>query len=948
MPKTLDLKSTLNLPRTTFPMKANLAQSEPRQLAEWESSGLYRRIQEVRAAAPFYILHDGPPYPTGDIHIGTALNKILKDMVVKSKTMSGFRAPYVPGWDCHGLPIETQVEKELGRKGAVPPAEFRRMCREFAMRYVELNRRDFKRLGVFGQWEKPYLTMSPEYEACIAAAFLTFLEKGYVYRGLKPVYWCIYDSTALAEAEVEYEDHTSPSIWVKFPVSGGALAAKLGADVDAVIWTTTPWTLPHNRALAFHPDYDYVVAATTAGSLLLAAERLGAVTAELGLKVAETRGPWKGRELEGLQFQHPFLKELRVPAVLADYVTLDQGTGIVHTAPGHGAEDFFTGQKYGLETHAPLDDQGRYLEGLPEYKGKTVFEANPQVVALLGERGMLLGEGRLTHSYPHCWRCHKPVIFRATEQWFIKLDAADKSASAPTLRERAIGEILRVHWTPGWGQERMRSMLAERPDWCVSRQRFWGVPIAVFYCEACGTMLEDVQALRSAVAWFQKEGADAWYRHSAEELLPPGTRCACGEARWRKESDILDVWFDSGSSHLAVLDPPGTPDAEVPWPADMYLEGPDQFRGWFHSSLLVACAVRGSAPYRHVLTYGWALDEHGRPMSKSLGNVILPREICEKWGADLLRCWVVAQDYQGDVRISERLLTQLAESYRKLRNTFRFALGNLAEFDPGRDSLPLDQLEEMDRWMLSRTAALVRDCREWYDRFEFHRVFHALHEFAAVDLSAFYFDILKDRLYTFAAKSRARRSAQTAIYTIASALLRLAAPILVFTAEEVWKHMPRKAGDPESVHMTLFPAAADLETHLPEMKAERWTLLVSIRNEVLKALEAARDAKTVSSALEARVALSAEGDLAGLLEEYAEWLPALFIVSQVELCPVRGGDGAFRSEAVPGLEVSVRRADGKKCERCWNYSIHVGENADYPTICERCTAALAEIARVDF
>ncbi len=931
MPKILDLKSTLNLPRTAFPMKASLPQAEPRQLAEWDETRLYHRIQEARAGSPTYVLHDGPPYPTGDIHVGTALNKILKDMVVKSKTMAGFRAPYVPGWDCHGLPIETQVEKELGRKGAVPPAEFRKMCREFAMRYVDSNRRDFKRLGVFGQWEDPYLTMGNQFEACIADTFLTFLEKGYIYRGLKPVYWCIYDATALAEAEVEYEDHTSPSIWVKFAAVSDVASSKLGPDVSALIWTTTPWTLPHNRALAFHPNYDYIVAETQGGALLLAAERLAAVSTELGLNAARVRGPWKGRDLEGLEFRHPFL-DLRVPAVLAEYVTLDQGTGIVHTAPGHGAEDFFTGQKYGLETHAPLDDHGRYLEGLPEYKGKSVFEANPHVVALLRARGALVNESKLTHSYPHCWRCHNPVIFRATEQWFVNLDHDD-------LRQRALEAIRSVKWTPEWGAERLHSMIELRPDWCLSRQRVWGVPLVIFYCEKCNQRLEDFAALRSVIRWFEREGADAWYRHSPGELLPPGTKCKCGGARWRKETDILDVWFESGTTHLAVLDP-----ARNEWPADMYLEGPDQFRGWFHSSLLVGMAVRDASPFRHVLTYGWALDEHGRPMSKSLGNVILPREICDKWGADLLRLWVVAQDYQGDLRMSERLMTQLAEAYRKLRNTFRFALGNLADFDPSRDAVPHEQMEELDRWMLRRTADLVRNCREWYDKFEFHRVFHALHDFAVVDLSAFYFDILKDRLYTFAAKNRARRSAQTAIYAIASALVRVAAPILVFTAEEVWKHLPREADEPDSVHMALFPSVEELSTDFAEMKAERWTLLLRVREEVLKALEAARNAKTISSALEARVKLGAEGELAELLNDYAGWLPALFIVSQVEL---GGADPAagFHSELVPGLGISVGRADGKKCERCWNYSTRVGENAEYPTVCERCSAALAEIAQ---
>ncbi len=934
----MDLKSTLNLPRTDFPMKASLPKAEPAQLEQWESRGLYAEIQKARAGAPAYVLHDGPPYPTGAIHLGTALNKILKDMVVKSKTMAGFRSPFVPGWDCHGLPIETKVEKELGHKGAVSPAEFRMKCREFAMYFVEQHRRDFKRLGVFGQWDKPYLTMTHEYEACIADAFLTFLERGYVYRGLKPVYWCIHDSTALAEAEVEYKDHTSPSIWVKFPVAGGVPAAKLGANVDAVIWTTTPWTLPHNRALAFHPDFEYVVAETPQGALLVAAERVAALKNDIGIEVSKFRGPWKGRELEGLQFQHPFLKDLRVPAVLADYVTLDTGTGIVHTAPGHGVEDFQTGQRYGLEIYAPLDDQGRYTEGLPEYKGKTVFEANPVIVALLRERNMLLAESKLTHSYPHCWRCHNPVIFRATEQWFIKLDAARKGSEAPTLRERALEEVKKVHWIPAWGEDRMYSMIAERPDWCVSRQRFWGVPIPVFYCDACGKVFTEVPALRNVIEWFKREGADAWFRHSPEELLPAGTKCSCGAANWRKENDILDVWFDSGSSHLAVLGKDG-----LPWPADMYLEGPDQFRGWFHSSLLIGAAIKEAAPYRNVLTYGWAVDEQGDPMSKSRGNVILPREICDKWGADLLRLWVASQDYTTDMRLSDDVMKQLAEAYRKIRNTFRFALSNLYDFDPARDAVPDAVLEEFDAWMLHRTSALVDECRAWYENFEFHRVYHALHDFITVDLSAFYFDILKDRLYTFAAAGRERRSAQTAMWRIADALLRLFTPTLVFTAEEIWKHFPKQAGAPESVHTAQFRKAGELSPDFDATRAGHWRTLLEVRQAVLKALEESRNSKQIAGGLEARVILSPTNALYHLLRKYESILRYLFIVSQVEIhAPVAP---PFLIETEGGVlgDVKIVKADGKKCERCWNYSIHVGESAKFPTVCERCLPVVEAI-----
>ena len=932
MAKILDLKSTLNLPKTDFPMKANLPEREPEQLAAWEQMGLYRRIMESRASAPLFVFHDGPPYPTDEIHLGTGLNKILKDMIVKSKSMAGFRSPYIPGWDCHGLPIEVKVEKELGgKKDKVSVAEFRQMCREYANRYIVNHKRDFKRLGVFGQWDKPYLTMDPSYEACVAGAFITFCEKGYVYRGLKPVYWCIHDRTALAEAEVEYENHTSPSIWVKFPVIADSKSAVLGSDVSALIWTTTPWTLPANRALAFHPEFEYAVAETPAGKLLLARDRVQAAATELNIEFGRVHGLWKGKELEGLQFQHPFL-DMRVPAVLADYVTLDQGSGIVHTAPGHGADDFRTGQKYGLEVYAPQDDDGRFVEGLPDYKGKTVFEANPIIIALLKRRGALVGEEKLSHSYPHCWRCHNPVIFRATEQWFIELDHDD-------MRKRALAEIAKVKWMPAWGEQRIHDMVAERPDWCISRQRFWGVPLIIFYCDACGKQLKDFAALRHVLPFFEREGADAWFTHSAEELLPTGTKCECGASKWRKETDTIEVWFDSGSSHLAVLETrPGKPRADV------YLEGPDQYRGWFHSSLLVGMGVDGVRPYDQVVTHGWTLDEKGRPMSKSLGNGIYPTDVCDKWGADILRVWVSSQDYTADVRMSDAMMTQLAEAYRKIRNTFRFALSNLFDFDPSRDAVADGDLWEIDAWMLHRTGALVRRCREWFENFEFHRVYHALHDFCTVDLSAFYFDVLKDRLYTAAPKSRGRRSAQTAVYRIASALVRLIAPTLVFTSEEVWKHLPREASDPVSVHMALFPAAEDLERAFDEPRAKDWERLLAVREEVLKALEPVRAAKAISSGLEARVTLTANGNLAGVLQKYAPNLPSLFIVSQVEIA---GGNG--RGAQADGeskiLDVRVERALGSKCERCWNYSTHVGESADYPALCERCLAALAEIER---
>jgi isoleucyl-tRNA synthetase len=947
MAEPFELKKTLNLPKTDFPMKAGLPQNEPKQLAAWEESHLYERILEARQGQPRFVLHDGPPYPTGTIHLGTGLNKILKDTIVKSKSMAGHYAPYVPGWDCHGLPIETQVERELGGKGKVPPTEFRRLCREFATRYVEQHKRDFKRLGVLGRWDDPYLTMSHNYEAVVAGALLDFMEKGYVYRGRKPVYWCVYDTTALAEAEVEYEDHTSPSVWVKFGLLG-ASGEPLGMrDVSAVVWTTTPWTLPHNRALAFHPDFEYLVVETEKGALLLAAERVAALQAECGIKQVRVRSRWKGRDFEGEKFQHPFLP-LEVPGILAEYVTLDQGSGIVHTAPGHGTDDFLSGQKYGLEIYAPIDDQGTYLEGLPEYQGKNVLQANPILVKLLDARGALLGHHSYTHSYPHCWRCHNPLIFRATEQWFIKMDQAAEGQDK-TLRAAALEEIHGVKWIPAWGQERIYEMIEKRPDWCVSRQRFWGVPIIVFYCQGCGARLEDYAALRNVLRWFLQEGADAWYKHTAEELLPAETKCRCGAGAWRKENDILDVWFDAGSSNLAVLK-----DAE--WPADVYLEGPDQYRGWFQSSLLVATGLRGHAPYRSVVTHGWTLDEHGRPMSKSLGNVVLPSQICEKWGADLLRLWVASQEYQADVKMSERVMTQLSEAYRKIRNTFRFALGNLFDFEPRRDALANEELEEIDRWMLERTAELIRKCSEWFATYDFHRVYHAIHDYCVVDLSAFYLDVLKDRLYTKAPRNRSRRSAQTAVWKIASALVRLTAPILVFTAEEIWKYLPKQSGDAPSVHIARFPAPRDFQTGLAPSVAADWEVLVRIRGEALKALESARSAKRINSSLEAKVIFelftaNAEKQFLTALEKYSRWLPGLLIVSQVELPVEAPGDirardvhgDAFRSEVFPGLAIRVIAASGKKCERCWNYSTHVGENTRYPTVCERCSEALAEM-----
>ncbi|MFQ5776899.1 MAG: isoleucine--tRNA ligase [Terriglobia bacterium] len=929
----LELKNTLNLPRTAFPMKARLPQTEPERLARWEKENLYPKLRQARRDAPVFVLHDGPPYANGEIHLGTALNKILKDIVVRSKSMAGFNAAFVPGWDCHGLPIEINVDRELGaRKAQLSPGEIRQACRAYAARFVERHRQSFTRLGGLGDWDHPYLTMSNEYEFVIADAFLTFLEKGYVYKGLKSVLWCWRDQTALAEAEIEYDTHTSPSIFVRYPVVSQDLPAGFPSGAYAVIWTTTPWTLPASMALAFHPHLRYAVVESDAGEHYLVAEDLvERVAKEVGYRFSRQAGAWTGAELANLKFQHPFLGRT-LPAVLADYVTLEQGSGVVHTAPGHGAEDFETGQKYGLEIYSPVDEAGCLTEGLDAYRGLQVFEANPRIIELLRERGHLIGHDQLEHSYPHCWRCHHPLIFRATEQWFISLQHNH-------LRQRALDSVRQVKWLPPWGEERISAMVENRPDWCISRQRLWGVPIPMFYCQACGEKFTDVTALRQAVQWFKRAGADAWYQHPAEDLLPHGTRCqSCGETRFRKETDILDVWFDSGSSHLAVLG--GAPEAR--WPADLYLEGADQYRGWFHSSLLVALGVKGAAPYRAVLTHGWVLDAEGRPMSKSRGNVIAPREVWEKYGAEVLRLLIASVDYHADIRIGPRLLEQTAETYRKIRNTFRFCLSNLYDFDPARNTVEPDQMLELDRWMLARTAEIVQRGLDAYQRYEFHRLYHALYNFCTVDLSAIYFDILKDRLYTAAPRSRARRSAQTALYRIADALARLLAPIACFTGEEVWDHLPGACERVASIHLAEFPRPQELDTRLPAEKASHWETLFAVRGQVLKALEQARQSKKIRSSLEAQVHLRANDRLGSLLEKYNKDLRALFIVSAVRVD--RDGPAGLHPAELDGLEIAVEPAEGQKCERCWNYSRQVGGFPDYPTVCERCAPVLEELA----
>ncbi len=935
----MDYKETLNLPRTSFPMKANLPVREPSILQRFEALGLYGRLREARAGRELWILHDGPPYANGHIHIGHALNKILKDIVVRSKSMFGYDATFVPGWDCHGLPIEHQVDKDLGEKKAqVSLVEKRQLCRQYAARYFEIQREEFRRLGILGDWSDPYLTMDYDYEATIVRELGKFFGTGGVYKGKKPVHWCTSCQTALAEAEVEYGDHTSPSMYVKFPLDPGALQrvpVLKGKRSFVVIWTTTPWTLPANLAIAVHPDATYAVVESDEESLILAKDRVKATISAAGLNDIRIVHEMPGRQLEGLEARHPWI-DRPSKIVLADYVTMNQGTGCVHTAPGHGVEDYETGLKHGLEIYNPVDDAGRFVADLPLVGGLTVWEANPRIIAELKRRGLLLALGQLEHSYPHCWRCKNPTIFRATEQWFISMDKQvlpEEGSGTTSLRAKALAEIKQVTWIPSWGEDRISNMIAYRSDWCISRQRAWGVPIVAFYCKRCGNVLAEQRLAEHVATLMERAGADIWYTKGAADLLPPATSCPnCGGTDFDKERDILDVWFDSGVSQAAVL----AVRSDQRWPADMYLEGSDQHRGWFHSSLLAAVGTRGRAPYRSVLTHGFVVDGDGKKMSKSLGNVVAPQEVIERYGAEILRLWVAAEDYRDDIRISEEILSRLAEGYRRIRNTCRYLLGNLYDFDPARDALLPGELQEIDRFILHRLQRLIERVRRAYEVYEFHLIYHGLHNFCAVDLSAFYLDILKDRVYTSAPRSVARRAAQTAMYEILDALVRLMAPVLCFTADEVWQLMPKKGGEPESVHLAELPAVrSDL---LDDALETRWETLMSVRDEVLKALEVARKAKLIGTSLEAGVELLAIPEWLTLLTRYEGDLPMLFIVSSVSLGSLAATEAAERK-----VEVRVRRAVGQKCARCWTFSESVGRSDRYPEVCARCAAVLEDI-----
>jgi isoleucyl-tRNA synthetase len=930
-----DWKDSLNLPRTAFPMKANLQSTEPQALERWVDMGLYARIREARAGRPRFVLHDGPPYANGQIHLGTALNKILKDFVIKSRTMAGFDAPYVPGYDCHGLPIELKVDRELGpKKREMSVADFRRACRAYADRFIGVMTEEFQRLGVFGQWDRPYLTMEFRYQAAIARALGRFVERGLVFKGKKPVHWCIHCRTALAEAEVEYEPHTSPSIYVEFAldVDGAAeLAGRIpvlaGRDVSVLIWTTTPWTIPSNLAIAFHPDFDYA-AYEVDGRLIVVAEALAAtVAAAAGRSLGAPVARFKGAQLEHIRFQHPLYARPSV-GVLGEYVTLETGTGAVHTAPGHGSDDFATGVKYGLDIYAPVGPGGRFLDSVELFGGQKVFDANPQVEEALKARGRLWHRGDLEHSYPHCWRCHHPVIFLATSQWFIRMDG-EPAIGGRTLRQAGLEAIDGgVRWIPAWGRDRIYNMLAGRPDWCISRQRAWGVPIPAVDCTACGEAILTTTLVERAASVFDEFGADAWYERPTEEFIPKGLVCpSCAGTSFERERDILDVWFDSGSSHEAVL--PFR--EELTWPADMYLEGSDQHRGWFQSSLLVGLGTRGRPPYRQVLTHGFLIDVDGRKMSKSRGNVIQPQEVIKESGAETLRLWVAMSDFREELRVGRQILQRVVEAYRKIRNTCRYLLANLYDFDPSHDRLPLDSLQEVDRYALARYAQVARDVLAAYDTYDFPAIFQRLNQLTTVDLSAFYADVSKDRLYTFAPDSRDRRSAQTAMYLIADGLARLIAPILPVTADEMWRHLP---GEREaSVHLAEFPVRTDIESLVDRDLIARWERLIAIRDDVNRALETARQGKTIGNSLGARVALTASGASADLLERHRPDLAMLFIVSQVTL------EIDARPEDRVGIDVG--RAEGHKCARCWRTVEAISSAPDTAGLCDRCVRALA-------
>lgn len=913
----MDYKKTLNLPQTDFPMKGNLPEKEPHILGEWEKQDIYSKIRENRKGAPKYILHDGPPYANGDIHIGHALNKTLKDIVVKYKTMCGFDVPYVPGWDCHGMPIEHQLFKEIKKtKHDVDQVKFRKLAHGFAMKFVGIQKEEFKRLGVFADWDNPYLTLDPRYEKEVTASFNKLAKDGFVYRGLKPINWCARCETALAEAEVEYEDHLSPSIYVKFKVKSTTLSLESGAFL---VWTTTPWTLISNVAVAVHPDLIYVMFKTQGGEeIVFVEDLLDTLKKKLALE-GEIIKKIKGRELEGIVLRHPFLgRDLKV--VLADYVSNQDGTGCVHIAPGHGQEDYEVSLKYNLPIIMPVDDKGRFVRS-SEYEvpdsvaGKNVFEANDAVLALLRDVNALLLAEKAEHSYPHCWRCHQPLLFRATKQWFVGVDKNN-------LRTKSLDEINKIKWVPEIGEKRISGMIELRPDWCLSRQRYWGVPIPILYCSACEREIIDEGVMKKIEEIFERSGSDAWFIENTADFLPHGFKCPkCGSREFKKETDILDVWFESGASHQGVL----KIREELGFPADLYLEGSDQHRGWFQSSLLIAMGVAGKSPFKNVLTHGFVVDGEGKKMSKSAGNVIAPQEVISKKGADVLRLWASSSSYFDDVKISEEILQRTVEAYRKFRNTAKFILGNINGFDPDKDIVDIKDMLEIDRWAVSRANSVLKDVTDAFERFAYHEVTSSIYKFCIVDMSSFYLDILKDRLYTFGKNSMPRRSAQTALYRILDILVRELAPLIPFTAEEIWRYFKGEG----SVHLADWPKA-DARVMDPALEKD-WSKLIALREEVLKAIEEKRIAKLIGSPLEAKIKLYIKEDLEyNFLTKYLEYLPALFIVSQAEL------------EKAKQRTIEVVKADGKKCIRCWNWNTFVGSDKTHPSLCQRCLSVVKE------
>ncbi len=927
-----DYNATLNLPETAFQMRAGLPQKEPGILAGWEEHQLYQEMVRRNEGKPLYVLHDGPPYANGDIHLGTALNKILKDIIVRSKNMMGYKAPYVPGWDTHGLPIELKARKTAGVDSGASDLELRQICKDYALHYVDVQREQFKRLGVLGDWENPYLTLRPRFEAKQIEIFGAMASKGYIYKGLKPVYWCPQCETALAEAEIEYAEDPCDSIYVKFKVADdkGKLTA-LGADLAKtyfVIWTTTTWTLPGNLAICLGPDYDYcVVHATEKDEYYVMARELVAATMEAGGIAQYTISELiPGRELEYLTYTHPFMDRVS-PIILGEHVTLESGTGCVHTAPGHGVEDFEVCMNHYPEIPVvvPVDNKGRMTAEAGQFAGITTKEANQAILQHLVELDALFAVQKIIHQYPHCWRCKEPVLFRATEQWFCSVDG---------FKEDAIKAIEEVKWIPAWGEGRIKNMVSDRSDWCISRQRIWGVPIPIFYCQDCGQYHIDEASIQAVAELFRQEGSDAWYTHEASDILPEGTACKkCGGKKFRKEKDIMDVWFDSGSTHASVLEEHG-----LPWPCDLYIEGADQYRGWFQSSLLTAVATRGKSPYKNCCSCGWVVDGEGKKMSKSLKNGTAPEKIIEQYGADILRLWVASSDYHSDVRISFEYLKQLSDGYRKIRNTARYILGNLKDFQPDLHQLPFQQLHDIDKWAIASCQKLIGEVRAAYEAFEFHDIYHAIHNFCAVDMSSFYLDVLKDRLYVEKKDGPDRRAAQTAIYQILCALDLMLAPILPYTAEEIWSFIPEsKAYNRASVMLNDMPEYQ--EGLVPPAFMEKWERLHAIRDDVNKALEAARTAKTIGKSLEAKVVLHCSEEACRFLAGEEKLLPTIFIVSEVAL--TQEGSGAFSGE-VEGITVDVSAAQGEKCQRCWMQSETVGKDEKHPTLCARCAAILSE------